>query len=117
MVRNMALAALSLLMTCALATSDKLHFVYELTRHGARAPTSISTGYKVGPGMLTANGMRQRYLLGAHNRKRYGDEYGLIDVEANDFSEIMIQSTLVNRTIQSGYSELLGLYQPNKATA
>ena len=44
--------------------SDKLHFVFELTRHGARAPTSMHDGYSVEEGMLTPQGMRQRYLLG-----------------------------------------------------
>ena len=38
----------------ALATeahhSDTLHFVFELTRHGARAPTEQSDGFKVGAG-------------------------------------------------------------------
>lgn len=50
---------------------DKLHFAFELTRHGARAPTSASTGYTVEEGMLTPQGMRQRYLLGAYNMRRY----------------------------------------------
>ena len=38
----------------ALATEahhgDTLHFVFELTRHGARAPTEQSDGFKVGAG-------------------------------------------------------------------
>ena len=51
-------------------TGDVIHFAYELTRHGARAPTE-SEDYKVGPNMLTAEGMRQRRLLGMYNRKRY----------------------------------------------
>ena len=55
--------------------SDKLHFVFELTRHGARAPTDSNDGYTVGPGMLTPQGMRQRYLLGQYNRKRYMEDY------------------------------------------
>ena len=60
---------------------DKLHFAYELTRHGARAPTDSNDGYTVGPGMLTPQGMRQRYLLGAYNRKRYSETYDLIDAK------------------------------------
>ena len=63
------------------AGGDKLHFVYELTRHGARAPTDSNDGYTVGPGMLTPQGMRQRYLLGAYNKKRYSETYDLIDLE------------------------------------
>ena len=97
---------------------DTLHFVYELSRHGARAPTSEqATGYSIGPGMLTPEGMRQRYLLGAYNRKRYTEEYQLLSKDQLDYDEVMMMSTLVNRTIQSGYSELMGLYQPSKATA
>ena len=33
---------------------DKIHFAFELSRHGARAPTSVSSGYSVSAGMLTA---------------------------------------------------------------
>ena len=32
-------------------------------------------------------------------------------------SEFFMQSTDVNRTIQSGYSELMGLYPPNQSGA
>ena len=67
--------------------------------------------------MLTAQGMRQRYLLGAYNRKRYTEDYPLLKLEDGDYSEILMMSTLVNRTIQSGYSELMGLYQPSTDTA
>ena len=61
--------------------NDKLHFAYELTRHGARAPSHTSEGYSVEEGMLTPQGMRQRYLLGAYNMKKYSEEYDLIDLE------------------------------------
>ena len=37
---------------------DKLHFVFELTRHGARAPMLLTDGYTVEEGMLTPQGMR-----------------------------------------------------------
>ena len=57
--------------TAAREGGDKLHYVFELTRHGARAPTSGSSGYTVEEGMLTPQGMRQRYLLGAYNMRRY----------------------------------------------
>lgn len=50
---------------------DKINFVFELTRHGARAPTTSADNYSVGAGMLTPQGMRQRYLLGRYNQKRY----------------------------------------------
>ena len=52
---------------------DKLAFVYEVVRHGARAPLAEEPpGYfKVPTEQLTAQGMRQRYLLGHRNRQRY----------------------------------------------
>ena len=57
--------------------------------------------------------MRQRYLLGAHNRKRYVEDFALLSSEY-DPREVYMQSTNVNRTMQSGYSELMGLYPPGK---
>ena len=52
---------------------DKLAFVYEVVRHGARAPLADEPpGYfQVPTEALTASGMRQRHLLGRHNRQRY----------------------------------------------
>ena len=93
---------------------DKLHFVFELTRHGARAPMNGHDGFKVGVEQLTAQGMRQRYLLGAYNRRRYLGEYNLIDLENAD-EEILMMSTLVNRTMQSGYSELMGMLHKERS--
>ena len=89
----------------------ELSFVFELVRHGSRAPCNpiALDKFKVGEGILTPEGMRERYLLGRRNRQRYVDEYGLISEDYNP-SEFYIQSTNVNRTVQSGYSELMGLY-------
>ena len=66
-------------------------------------------GFKVGKEQLTAQGMRQRYLLGAYNGRRYSEEYDLIDLE-NGEEQILMMSTIVNRTMQSGYSELMGMF-------
>jgi hypothetical protein len=54
---------------------DKLAFVYEVVRHGARAPLADEpAGYfQVPTESLTSSGMRQRYLLGRRNRQRYID--------------------------------------------
>ena len=46
---------------------DEIHFVYELNRHGARAPTDGNEGFTVSAGILTPQGMRQRFLLGKAN--------------------------------------------------
>ena len=51
-----------------------IEFVYEINRHGARAPISpipkhnLSKEFGVAYGMLTPQGMRQRYLLGRYNQ-------------------------------------------------
>ena len=62
----------SLLASLALA-DDKLGFVFELVRHGARAPLiDEPAGYfHVGSGLLTESGMRERFLLGTWNYNRY----------------------------------------------
>jgi len=65
---------------------DKIAFVYELVRHGARAPVMENQDPKlfdVPPGMLTRSGMRQRLLLGKYNRKKYIEKQGLLDSEYN----------------------------------
>jgi len=54
--------------------NHNLKFVFEIVRHGARAPilddsTRFEAGF--GPGELTPNGMRARYLLGRYNYQRY----------------------------------------------
>lgn len=50
--------------------SSKLGFVYEMVRHGARAPiVPEPEGYfTVGMGLLSETGMRQRFMLGRYNR-------------------------------------------------
>ena len=70
--------------TCLLAT-DSIGFVYEIVRHGARAPLLEEPEgfFKVKMGQLTASGMRQRLLLGKHNRERYVNKYHLLDEQFN----------------------------------
>lgn len=93
-------------------------FVFELVRHGARAPIMGQSldQFKVDEGMLTASGMRQRYLLGRHSRQRYTEKYHFLNPEYTP-GEVYVQSTDVNRTIASGYSELMGLYPPTQGGA
>ena len=67
------LLASSMVMNEALAIdppSDKLAFAYEMVRHGARSPLIDEPAglFSVGTGILTASGMRQRYLLGQWSR-------------------------------------------------
>ena len=62
---------------------DNIAFAYLQNRHGARAPeqkdeTSLIEEirkFRVGQGMLTPQGMRQRYLNGRKNRERYIEEH------------------------------------------
>ena len=93
-------------------------FAFELVRHGARAPMEARDMqfFPVSVQMLTPEGMRQRYLLGESNRKRYCEEYPLISPRYVP-DEVLMISTDVNRTIQSGYSELMGLYPPGVSGA
>ena len=53
--------------------NEQLIFAFELVRHGARTPLMDLEldKFKVEEGMLTAEGMRQRYLLGRYSRHRY----------------------------------------------
>jgi Histidine phosphatase superfamily (branch 2) len=114
------LLTLSACLAAAAAQStpdDHLGYVFEITRHGARAPLSSidPTKFKVGVGMLTASGMRHRHLLGKFNRERYVKYYGLLDSSYNP-NQIYVQSTAVDRTMQSGYAELMGLYPPGSGS-
>lgn len=52
--------------------------------------------------------MRQRYLLGHYNRERYIEDYKLLDSR----QQLNIQTTHYDRTFQSGYSEMMGLFPP-----
>ncbi|CDW72250.1 major acid phosphatase map (histidine-acid phosphatase) [Stylonychia lemnae] len=95
--------------------ADKLGFVFELVRHGARAPQKAQKDqFMVPEGMLTASGQRQRYLMGSLNKQRYID-IGLLDDTYNP-AQIYIQSTNFFRTIQSSYAELIGIYPPSQKT-
>ena len=63
----------------------KFAFVFEVVRHGARPPiTNIALDeFSVSEGMLTPEGMRQRYLLGRYNRERYITESGFLSETYN----------------------------------
>ena len=65
--------------------------------------------FEIERGLLLPQGMRQRYLLGRFNRQKYMIDNDLLSLEYKP-EEFYIQSTNFNRTLMSGYSELLGLY-------
>jgi hypothetical protein len=62
-----------------------------------------------GPGELTPLGMRQHYLIGYELRNRYVIQSQVLS-ENFTATEIYVRSTDVNRTLQSAYSQLQGLY-------
>eukprot|EP00347_Sterkiella_histriomuscorum_P018392 403345675 len=96
---------------------EKLGYVFEFVRHGARAPQLAEPGvFKVPTGMLTSSGQRQRYLIGSLNKAKYFERAGLID-EVYNPTQVYIQSTNVFRAIQSSYAELIGIYPPNQQAA
>eukprot|EP00347_Sterkiella_histriomuscorum_P008612 403344429 len=96
--------------------NDKIGFVFEIVRHGARAPLSeLTQPFNVPAGMLTSQGQRQRYLLGKLNRQRYIEEAGLLDPVFNP-QQLYIQSTYFFRTVQSSYAEMMGMFPPIKDT-
>ena len=94
---------------------DKLIFVWEHFRHGARGPyigvnpkTNLDfIGEKWdGIGEITPLGMRMLYLLGISNKKKYSKFLS----ENFNPNELFIISTNVNRTITSVDSFLKGFY-------
>ena len=97
---------------------DKMAFAYHISRHGARSLDELGDlkeygydgrGFTVEKGELTPTGMRQRYMKGRQNRVRYQVQYQLLS-EKYVPGEVFIQSSHLPRCIQSGYSELMGLY-------
>ena len=102
----------------------KLIFVYEHARHGARGPSSsynsiFSNGrdeYNISwefDGELSQIGKRQHYYLGVRNRIKYGNGK-LINTDKYNPMELLIHATDYNRTHQSIYSELMGMFAHSK---
>ena len=86
----------------------------ELSRHGAR--TSIKYPkedyvLKLGPGNLTGNGQRMHFLLGQQLKKNYPN---LFNITADKYRNeaYLLYSSGVPRTIESAYSQLVGLFPP-----
>ena len=95
---------------------EELKFVFQMHRHGARAPFTGVKNEKdcfkeswINDGEISEVGKRMHYLLGVRNRKRFIQNYKFLN-ENYDPQEILIYSTDVNRTIQSIYSQLQGLF-------
>ena len=93
-------------------------FVFEHARHGARSPLFAdgNTNYTdhfgtkwEGASMLTSVGIRTHYVIGVHNRKKYGS---LINFSKFDTKEIEVFSTNSGRVLQSIQAELQAMYLP-----
>ena len=95
--------------------NEKLLFVWEHFRHGAREPCSmidkttwidyIGVQWK-SEGELNSLGLRAHYLLGTATKNRYKEFLS----QSFDTNEIFIISTDFNRTIISAMSNLQGIY-------
>ena len=55
-------------------------------------------------------------MLGRYHRKRYTEDYKFLSPDLNP-NEVLMMSDIGSRIIQSGYSELMGLYPPGKSGA
>ena len=96
--------------------NEKLLFVWEHFRHGARDPYTkvdpktwidfIGVQWK-SQGELNSIGLRSHYLLGSATRKKYND---FLSLNYNP-NEIFILSTNVNRTIMSAMANLQGIFK------
>jgi hypothetical protein len=94
---------------------DELVSVYEFVRHGSRAPygqarfNATQVSWPIGHGELTPVGQRSHYLIGAELRKRYVDNQNFLNETFNPM-EVRVFADGYNRTIASGFSQMLGLY-------
>ena len=107
---------LLLVLLYKICLTEKILFSFQIFRHGARMPYSgVKNGVDVYKenwlikGELTNVGKRQLYLLGVKTRKKYMEENDFLSKEYNP-KEILIKSTDHNRTIESVYSYIQGLY-------
>ena len=93
----------------------KVLFVFEVFRHGARGPLRLKNNLDVlaqhwdNEQELTNSGMREHYLLGQTLRQRYIINNSLLNPNFNP-NEVYLYVTDRNRTIQTAYSQLSGLF-------
>ena len=107
---------ISLFLISNISSEETVIFAWQMNRHGARAPyLGVVDGVDVYKENwtqieeLSGVGKRMLYLLGVNARKRYIDNFKLLNRTYNP-QEIYIRSTDVNRTIESIESYLQGLY-------
>jgi lysosomal acid phosphatase len=100
-------------------SENKVVFVFEYFRHGARSPSDLFENdvdlfQEKWNGLqeLTNVGLRQHYLLGNHIRNKYPD---LINYEKYNPKELEVFSSMTNRTIMSARAQTYGLFDTVKS--
>ncbi|XP_055860871.1 prostatic acid phosphatase-like isoform X3 [Biomphalaria glabrata] len=93
-----------------------LKLVSVLYRHGDRSPAAIypldknnATAWPDGLGWLTNIGKQQQFVLGQFIKNKYS---GFLNTSYYNHTEILVQSSGVNRCLMSAYCHLAGLYSP-----
>ena len=92
----------------------ELAFVAQLSRHGIRAPKKYFNfnkdhweEYELAE--LTPPGQRQQYLIGAEMRRRYIQEFPLLQPSYNN-SQVSVLTTDSRRTMMSAHCQMLGMF-------
>lgn len=116
-----ALILLLLFNLSFILSADSLLFAFAFTRNGARTPLHLSKDNKdifgekwFGQGELTKVGKRQQYLLGYYLHLQY-IQYSKLLSEIYEPREVFFSSTENNRTLQSAYAQIHGIYQKGVA--
>ena len=108
-------------------TDDSIRFAFILSRTGSHSPSKLkiidSSNYKykdifgyewtLGENELTSVGKRQQFYLGCHYNLKYKN---ILFSEIYHPKELLAVSSECNKTIQSSYANLHGLYQNTKIT-
>ncbi|CDW91112.1 histidine acid phosphatase family protein [Stylonychia lemnae] len=90
--------------------SNDLVMVFEISRHGARNGKGMDPFQtQWDQGELTNVGRRQHYIMGQQIRQRYVNQAKILSPYYSP-SQIYIKTTNDNETIESAYSQLMGLY-------
>ena len=106
---------ITILISLLIFSNEKYLFVFEQCRHGHRSMSSLDENNKdfigekwYGTQELSSIGIRQHYLLGNLIRKKYKN---LISFNNYNPKEIIVYSTLSNRTIMSARAQLNGMFK------
>ena len=100
-------------------SEDKLLFVFQFMRHGARSPSRSMSKNLIdifgqkwdGNGEITEKGYYQLYKMGLINRERYKN---LLNFKVPFSYEIYAYSSISNRTLMTANAILQGMYTDKK---